>query len=135
MNGNNEPSIDHLVIDLIEAKASVAEAKQRADKIEDKIVQFLGNKPEGIQHFKGENYILSTTGKITRSLDDTDISLMREKLGDRIFREIIEVAPKLNLKNFKALAVSDPERYRTACGFITSKPAKTSVSFKANKKD
>ena len=126
--GTNEPSVDELAIELLDAKAVLSEAKKAVEGIEITIVDLLGRETEGVSHFRGDKYTISTTGKLTRSLDLTELDANAHSLDPRILNELIVRKPTLSVKGFKKLAVSNPAAYKLACKFVTSIPAKTSVT-------
>ena len=126
--GTNEPSVDELAIELLDAKAVWAEAKKAVENIEITIVDLLGRETEGVSHFRGDKYTISTTGKITRKLDRVEMDANAYRLDPKILETIISRKPTVNVKNLKRLASSDPEAYKQATRFVTSLPAKTSVT-------
>lgn len=125
INGSNEPTIDILAANLVAAKEKLEMSKVMVAEAEAAILELLPPKPEGVAHSQGERFTIITTGKMARSLDRE--ALDASTLPAEIIGTLISQKPMLSVKEFKKLAVSDPDAYRLACQFVTSKPGKPSV--------
>ena len=128
--GENIPDIDDLAERLIAAKENVREAHRQLLTIEEMAAQILGNNDEGVAHFPGGEYTISTTGVINRKLVG-DISEMQRTLDRDVFGIVISWKPMLNIRELKNLAVKDPKSYQQVIRFIESKPGKTKVEVKS----
>jgi hypothetical protein len=120
-------TIDSLAEDYAAAKLAVDEAREDLQTIEQEIIELLGHKPEGPHTFDGDEWVIKTTGKLTRRVDLKQIDKMRELIPPPIFDKLFRVKPELDLRSFRALEFANPEMYRVACLAITTTPAKPSI--------
>ena len=120
-------TITELTAALKAAKA--AEEKAKADRldIEDQMVALFAKPVTGEGTHNDEEF--SITWKLNRTVDTDKLSAAYETLPvnvQRAFRWKAEV----ELKNLRALTELDPTSYLAAAEFITSKPAKPSITLK-----
>lgn len=125
INGSNEPTIDVLAANLVAAKEKLEMCKVMVADAEQAILELMPPKEEGVSHSRGKRFAITTTGKIGRSLNHE--ALDASTLPSEIIGTLISQKPALSVKEFKRLAVSNPDAYRLACQFVTSKPNKPSV--------
>lgn len=122
-------TIDDLAIALKEAKAAETAARNARLEIEELIIDAVGSKEEGAFNADGDNYRLTTTGKLNRKIDDVR-GLERVLPGD-FFKRLVKVSHSIDTKELRYLHDNEPDIYKTVSGYITTKPAKTAVSVKA----
>lgn len=122
-------TLDDLGAMLKQAKADEKKAQDHRKSIEELIVKTLGAKTEGSSTFNGDSFQLTTTGKLTRSIDD--IEGLQQVVPDAIFHRLVNYKPALDLKELRYIEMNEPELYAEIANHITTKPAKTAVAFKA----
>ena len=108
-----------------EAKASEDAARAERVMIEQKLIDLIGCKEEGTQSAKTDWFKISTTGKLTRSLDAAAFDAVRKHVPDEI--SPVDYQPKLDLKKLRALEAANPDVYAIVASCITTKPAKPAV--------
>ena len=119
--------ISELTAALRAAKAAEEKAKTERLDIEDKILALFSKPVSGEGTHNDEDF--SIVWKLNRTVDTDKLSAAYESLpanAQRAFRWKAEV----ELKNLRALADLDPVSYAATAEFITSKPAKTSITLK-----
>ncbi len=109
-----------LLKNFLIAKSVEEAAREGRIAAEEAIIAKMGNlKLEGTTTKKVENYKVSVTTKLTRTLDyDKYVSLALPKA-----LQFVDFKPTINLAAYKVASLDDP---RVAL-CVTSKPAKTSV--------
>ena len=70
---------------------------------------------------------VTTTGKMTRSLDRTAVWEVQKSLSNELFDLLFEYKPSLNLAVYRDLERSNHEAFMLASAAVTTKPAKTAV--------
>lgn len=108
-----------------EARAAEDAARDERVRVEDQIIALVGVKEEGTLSRKTAWFKLSTTGKLTRSLDDKAFLAIRDQVPDEI--SPVEFAPKLNLRKLRDLETTHPDAYRLVASCLVTKPAKPAV--------
>ena len=110
----------HLIQDFLTAKAVEEEARAQRVAAEEAIIAKMGNlKLEGTTTKEVENYKVTVTTKLTRTLDyDKYVALGLPKA-----LQFVDFKPTINLAAYKVASLADP----TIALCVTSKPAKTSV--------
>jgi hypothetical protein len=109
------------------AKAAEDAAKQDRLAIEAKMVALFAKPASGEGTHNDEEF--SITWKLNRTVDTDKLTAAYDQLpinAQRAFRWKAEV----ELKNLRALSELDPVAYSAAAQFITSKPAKPSITLK-----
>ena len=120
-------TITELTAALKVAKAVEDAAKQDRLAIEAKMVALFAKPASGEGTHNDEEF--SITWKLNRTVDTDKLSAAFDQLSvnaQRAFRWKAEV----ELKNLRALSELDPVAYSAAAQFITSKPAKPSITLK-----
>jgi hypothetical protein len=130
---NTQATLDELAAALVEAKEAELSAKIARQGIEDQIIEIVGTKPEGTTKVRGERFELSTTGKITRTLDDAVVANLRDKVPGPLFDRLFSFSPKLNLREYRYVEANEADYFALVSQAVTSKPAKASVSVKGIK--
>lgn len=108
-----------------ESKAAEDAARAERIKVEEQIISVVGVKEEGTVSRKTDWFKLSTTGKLTRTLDDKAFMAIRDQVPDAI--SPVEFAPKLNLRKLRDLETTNPDAYRLVASCLVTKPAKPAV--------
>ena len=119
--------ISELATALRAAKAAEEKAKTHRLEIEDKMLALFSKPVSGEGTHNDEDF--SIVWKLNRTVDSDKLSAAFETLpanAQRAFRWKAEV----ELKSLRALSELDPVSYSAAAEFITSKPAKPSITLK-----
>jgi hypothetical protein len=128
---NDEPvqspsKVDDLALSIQKLKADMAVLKKELDEKESELVLICGHEEEGSSKFNTENFVITTTGKLTRKIiDETAIS----GLAPDVLRTKVE----LDLRKLKSLATSNPMLYRKVASCLETKPAKTALKIEPAK--
>ncbi len=120
--------VDRLASLLERAKQHHKQAGDFVIEIENEITEICGVEQEGSTTFKGDQYKITTTGKINRKLDIAAVNQDFHQLPACV-RACFKHEPKLIKKNVDELERHDPAAYLTACKYFDEKPAKNAVSF------
>ena len=126
----SQERIDRLGYKLNQVKKAESEVRETRLLIEDQIIELVGAKPEGAFTVKGDQYHLTTTGKLTRTLIEDQIPALQSTLPQPIFDRLIRYKPSLDLKELRYLEANEPQIYTLAAKAFTTKPAKIAVSVK-----
>lgn len=110
-----------------EAKEAEAHAKERRLNIENQITELVGVSDEGTTNAEGHLFKVKTVGKLTRSLDDSAIQSDWDKLPDEI-KKCVKWKPSLDTKNLRSLEAMRDDLVPVMAQYMTTKPAKPSVS-------
>ena len=113
-----------------EAKEAEAHAKERRLNIETQITELVGVSDEGTTNAEGHLFKVKTVGKLTRSLDDSAIQSDWDKLPDEI-KKCVKWKPSLDTKNLRSLESMRGDLLPVMAQYMTTKPAKPSVSVEA----
>jgi len=125
-----ELTLDELAYRLSRAKQREAEAKEERLDLEELIVSKVGAKKEGSFTAKGDMFSLTTTGKLTRTIDLDKLPEVQEQIPTPLFERLFNYKPSLNTKELKYIEMNEPEYYDIVAKALTTKPAKTAVAFK-----
>ena len=122
---NKKPQpIDLLAFELKKAKELEASAREKRVQIENQIIEAAGIKEEGSTTTNGNFFKVTTTGKLTRKLDEKAWRTIAGQFGDDApVRTKVEV----DTRKLKKLAVDNPQLFQLALFAITTKPAKGAV--------
>ncbi len=123
----NEPTTDEIAELLISAKAQVDEAQAAYDGVRQMAVETLGTPDEGTESHKGATHVVRITQPVSRRVEKGEIYRLKEALPESVFDAIVAVEPKVVVRELKSLATLDPDSYRIASRYITSKPGKPQV--------
>jgi hypothetical protein len=122
MSENAQPTdIDIAAHAFSEAKRVEAEAREARIAAEEHLIELVGLKEEGTMTVKTHWFKVSTTGKLTRSVDQTSA------MPVELWRMISRVKSELDVSALKKLATENPDAYREAVKHITTTPAKPSA--------
>lgn len=107
-------------------KAEMSALKAEVDAMESELIMICGHKDEGSHKFDTEQYIITTTGKLTRKITDLDLL---QSLAPQLTRTKTE----LDLRALKSLATANPMLYKKSLQAIETKPAKTAIKIEVAK--
>lgn len=113
---------------LIQAKAAETAAKNARLEIEDAILaHFPSDKLEG--SVTNADFGISVTYKLTRTVDTDALQAGWETLSANA-QKAFKWKADIDLKQFRAIQELDQASYDQLVAFVTTKPAKPSVSIK-----
>lgn len=119
--------IDKLVLSLSAAKKAEDDAKSKRIEAEEALIALLGCKEEGAQTHKGENFKVTITGKVNRTLDVAAWDSIKLHIPETL--RPVKYKPEIDVTGLKWLKENEPGVYATACQAISAKPGKASVTF------
>jgi len=124
MSANIDLAAEHL------AECKRAEDAARAERVaaEEALIELIGAKEEGATTVKTDRFRVTTTGKLTRSLDDAALSAIFPTLPEGLRERVFPARFGLSLSELRGVEANDPTLYRRMAEVITVKPAKTAVS-------
>jgi primosomal replication protein N len=122
-------SIEHLVLDLVDAKTEENKANKRRVEIEEKIIALLGKREEGSQTHELANGVkITITGKLSYKADMSMLVQLAAALPENM--RPIKIEPKLDETGCKYLRNNEPDAWRVIAPAITTKAGKASVEVK-----
>ena len=124
LEDKNPQPLDLLAFELKKAKELEASAREKRVQIEEQILAAVGVKEEGSQTSTGNFFKVTTTGKLTRKLDE---KVWRSIAGQFNGEAPIRTKLDVDTRKLKKLAVDNPELFQVALTAITTKPAKSAV--------
>ena len=130
MNAVVDINVDHLAARLESMKGLEDAARKTRIELEQEIVSILGAKEEGSSTFSGAKYQLTTTGSMTRTIDQAAVIDLQNVIPHAIFERLFPAKRALNMREYRYIEANEPELFRAACSAVTTKPAKTSVKLK-----
>lgn len=119
--------IDGLAYALEVAKANFAEAKQQVDRAEGALLAAVPFDLEGSKTTRSTHYKITTTGKLTRSVDSEQLESVRSMVPLAIFNRVVRFKPDLSVRELRYVEQNEPELYRAFATAITTSPAKTAI--------
>lgn len=123
-------ALDDLAIRWSRAKAAEQAANKERLAVEAEIAKLVGVAEEGTTNAETEAFKIKTVGKLTRSLDSDALQTDWEALPDAI-QKCFSWDAKLDTKAFRALESMRDDLIPTISKYITTKPAKASISVEA----
>ena len=123
-------ALDDLAIRWSRAKAAEQAANKERIAVEAEIAQLVGVAEEGTTNAETANFKLKTVGKLTRSLDSDALQTDWESLPDAV-QKCFGWEAKLDTKAYRALESMRGDLIPAISKYITTKPAKASVSVEA----
>ena len=127
-----EHTLDQLSQAYLESKQALEHNKKILTEIESEIINLCGHKEEGASTFNTEHFKVTTTGKMTRVIDEESLNVLQSKIPQPLFERLFTYTPKLNLREYRYIQQNEPEWYKEVSKSITTKPSKPSLSIKAN---
>jgi hypothetical protein len=130
---NTEPAvalspIDEAAMDLAEAKREEEEARAHRIRCEEAIIALVGVKQEGSTTHKTDLFKITTTGKLTRSLDVPAWTTIAPGLPADVRDRVVNWKPELSLTAIRVVEASNPALYAVIAQAVTVKPAKAAVT-------
>jgi|TARA_Y100000310_G_scaffold299273_1_gene333984 hypothetical protein len=123
-----QPTADQLAFALENAKEKEARAKRIRIEWEEAIIAKMGAHEEGALTIQSDYYKITTTGKVSRTLDQSKVPELIAELPEALAAKLFKVEFKLNTKLLKSLPDTNPEMAKKVSAAITAKPGKTTVS-------
>jgi hypothetical protein len=131
----------HQLDNILEGMATIATqkkselelAKKAFDDIQKQIIDYCGHKEEGAAKFNTENFTITTTGKLNRSIDESKLAELQNAIPQPLFDRLFNYKPALNLRELRYIEQNEPEYYKTVSKVITTKPGKPSLKIEASK--
>lgn len=120
-------ALDDLAIRWSRAKAAEQAANKERLAVEAEIAKLVGVAEEGTTNAETEAFKIKTVGKLTRSLDSDALQTDWEALPEAI-QKCFSWDAKLDTKAFRALESMRDDLIPTISKYITTKPAKASIS-------
>ena len=120
--------LDRLCHKLQTLKTAEADIKKQRVEVEAEIAALVTPPEEGTEKKITQYYKVTTTGKLTRSLDQSQALELRHEWPqelDHLFP--VRVKYDNDIKKLRVLEQSHPELYRKFCKCLSTKPAKTAV--------
>ena len=124
-------NIDTLALELSEAKHIEEAARLARIEVENRIIAELGIKDEGSQSHKGEQYKITITGKINRTLDIAAWDSVKNHIPEKYWP--VKFKPEIDVTGLKWLRENEAGIYATACQAISAKTGKPSVTLEVIK--
>lgn len=124
-------NIDTLALELNEAKKIEEAARLARIEVENRIIAALGVKDEGSQSHKGEQYKITITGKINRTLDVAAWDAVKNHIPEKYWP--VKFKPEIDVTGLKWLRENEAGIYATACQAISAKTGKPSVTLEVIK--
>lgn len=122
---NRTPAV--LCEEWLAAKKAETKANETRVAIEAEIVAVIGAKPEGSATTNLEDFKVTTTGKLTRTLDDAVWESIASQIPADLRPVTLVQSYKIDDKGCRWLAENRPELWAIVSKAITTKPAKTAV--------
>ena len=122
MNGTNEPSVSKLAEAWLRAKCKEEAANAERVAIEELLIKFLDTKSEGSVTTKMDDFSVTVTCRINRSISDDGIVAIKAMIPEDM--QPLKTKVELDAKGLEWLRVNQPTYYRVAADYVTSKPAK-----------
>lgn len=126
MNEHNEPDITDLANQWISAKAREESANRDRVRIEQAMLPFLKQKPEGASTTElPAGHKITVSNKINRTIDLQGFATVREQIPANL--RPIKTKEVLDEQGVKYLAENEPAIFQLIAPYLTSKPAKPGV--------
>lgn len=125
--------LDDLSTQYAIVKSNLDKAKKAFAKVESQIIDHCGHKEEGAQSFNTEIFKITTTGKMTRTIDQSKLDELRANIPQALFNRLFTYKPTLVLREYKYIQKNEPDSFQEVSKVITAKPAKTALKVEAVK--
>lgn len=125
--------LDELFAHLASCKELESEARDRRIEAEKAIIDTLGCKDEGSTTTKTDQYTVTITGKINRTLDPATWENIKSHVPESLHP--VKYKPEIDLTGLRWLEQNDKGVYATVCQAISAKPGKPSVTIKPTSKE
>jgi len=122
MNGTNEPSVSELAEAWLRAKCREEAANAERIAIEERLIEFVDTKSEGSMTTKLDDFAVTVTCRINRSISDDGIIAIKGLIP--VEYQPLKTKVELDAKGLDWLKENRPQYYRVAADYVTSKPGK-----------
>lgn len=119
--------IDDLAYALECARANLEDAREQVEDAERALLALVPFELEGSKTTTSPHYKITTTGKLTRTVDAEQLERVRAVVPPAIFQRVVRMKPDLSLRDLRYIEANEPDLYRAFALAITTKPAKTSI--------
>lgn len=127
---HNEPAIAHLAKNWLTAKANEEACRKARVAIEEQMLPFLDQKPEGsITTELPSGHKVTVTNRLNRALNFAGFNKIRDRIPEAL--RPIKIKELLDDQGVKYLAANEPEIYELIAPHLTVKPAKPGVKVTA----
>jgi hypothetical protein len=99
------------------------------DRARDELIQIMGSKEEGTISAMTMNYRVSLRFSMAREIDMVKFEQVRDYVPPQILERLIRFEPKIVMHELRWLQENKPGIYGAVCDFITTKPAKPSLTY------
>lgn len=123
--------LDELCAQWRDAKYSEDATREHRIQIENEILELTGNREEGSETTAGDHYKVTTTGKLTRSVDWE----VFDSIQVPVLMQPVKTTRKLDLAGLRWLERNEFDLYQQILPAITTKPAKTAIKVEPLKED
>ena len=120
--------IDQAAMNLADAKRAEDEARAHRVECEEAIIALVGVKQEGSMTHKTDLFKITTTGRLTRSLDHPAWNVIAPTLPADVRDRVVNWKPELSLAALRDIETHNPNVYARLAQAITIKPAKSAVT-------
>lgn len=120
--------LDELAKHLADCKSIEDDARGQRIKAEEALIAALGQKSEGSQTHKTDQWSVTITGKINRTLDVAAWDSIKGNIPPEL--QPVRYKPEIDLKGLRWLEENEKGVYATVAQAISAKPGKASVEVK-----
>lgn len=129
MNAMIQPTdLDIAAQNLRECKVTEDAARRARIAAEEAVLAIAGCKSEGSTTTKTAFFKVTTTGKLTRSIEPDTWEAVKSEIPEAIRDRLVRYKPDLVLSELRYIESDEPEIYAVFAQALTIKPAKASVS-------
>lgn len=124
--------LDDLANRLSIAKTKEVIARQERVELEEEILHIVGYKQEGSTKIDTDHFRISTTGRLTRSVDEKALkdAYASEALPFPLLDRIFKKKHNVDLTQLRYVENNEPQFMPALSRIITTKPGKPSVALK-----
>lgn len=122
-----ERILDEAAHVLYEAKKKEANAKKEKQRAESALIKIAGLKDEGSMTRNTKNYRITTTAGVDRKIEPTLWAEIVGRVPLHVLNRVISYSPKLKVKAFRDLNITDPDKYRQILAAVVTSPRKAAV--------
>lgn len=120
---------------LIEAynqqKAILDAAKAKFAAIEEELIEEIGYKPEGSFTAHIDGFKITTTGRMSRRIDEKKWAELAEYIPAPLANRLIKTKLDINLRELRYIEQNEPELYKVVASAVTTRPGKPSIKVEA----
>lgn len=108
-------------------RATLDAARRAFDDIENQLTVEVGAKEEGSFTAHIGDFKVTTTGRMTRKVDEKKLLEVASKLPTALANRLVKTKYDVNLKELRYIENNEPDLYKAVSVAITTTPAKTSI--------